>query len=129
MLQTSKSLVLATNNITASSALQIQEQFLSKVVYATRSIATTTCIRVDASALRTVAIFLRNSTIYQFTALMDIVVVDRPSEVNRFSVRYCFLSHRYNQRLIVEVFTNETGTLPSLSMGLLTYNKLFASAG
>lgn len=115
MLQPTKQLIIATSNIPAKAVRRIRKM-LPRLVYTTRSVALATVIRVRPKTLRHVAVFLKNSTLYQFKTLTEIAVVDRPSEVNRFSVRYCFLSYRYNQRVIVELYTNETRSIPSLTL-------------
>jgi len=57
----------------------------------------------------------------EFT-LVDIAAVDRLATRGRFAVTYCLLSYRYNTRLTIVAYTNETLTLPSVKA-------VFPSAG
>lgn len=63
------------------------------------------------SSLRTRHLVLRD--LFQFH-LVDIVAIDRIGLVGRFVVKYLLLSHVYNARTIVTLFTNETLSVPSL---------------
>jgi len=71
-------------------------------------------LRTTRAGVRPIAIFLRNSSVFQTSQLVDITATDRPEQKGRFSVKYNFLSTRYQFRVTVEVFTNET--LPLLSL-------------
>jgi NADH:ubiquinone oxidoreductase subunit C len=53
------------------------------------------------------------SSYYRFT-LVDIAAVDRLAARGRFAVKYLLVSHHYNVRLTVELFANETLTVPSV---------------
>ena len=48
-------------------------------------------------------------------ALLDITVVDYPEETQRFKVVYLFLSHEFNQRMILSYFINENEFISSIT--------------
>ena len=58
--------------------------------------------------------FLKNHT-YTKAYLMDLVVVDYPSEKKRFKVIYSLLSYKINTRLHLVVYVQETEHLLSIS--------------
>jgi len=72
-------------------------------------------VRTTREGLRAIAIFFRNSSVFQANSLVDIAVTDRIDQKGRFSVKYNLLSTRYQLRVSVEVFTNETLSIPSLA--------------
>lgn len=85
-------------------------------------------VRTSSTKLRALALYLRNSTCAQFRTLVDIAVVDKLLPRGRFVVNYLFLSMVTNQRLTVQVYANETTTLPSLSTPLIGHGRFFPSA-
>jgi len=86
-------------------------------------------VRTSPTALRSLTLYLRHSTHLQFRSLVDIAVVDRLRASARFSVNYLFLSVPTNQRLLIQLFANETSTIPSLSIPYANGQRYFASAG
>ena len=86
-------------------------------------------LRTSAEKLRPVALFVRNSSLLQCRTLVDIAVVDKLLPLGRFSVNYMFLSMVTNQRVTVQLFANETTTIPSLATAFVKEQRLFASAG
>jgi NADH:ubiquinone oxidoreductase subunit C len=85
-------------------------------------------IRTSSSNIRSLALFFRNSTYFQFRTLVDIAVVDKLRPVGRFAVNYLFLSMHTNQRIVVQLFANETSTIPSLAVPFANGQRLFAGA-
>ena len=61
-------------------------------------------IETDKEDIIDVAIFLKTNQDTKFRQLIDITVVDYPEKNQRFEVVYLFLSHEFNQRLIVKIF-------------------------
>ena len=51
----------------------------------------------------------------KFRQLIDITVVDYPEEAQRFKVVYLFLSHEFNQRMILSYKINENEVISSLT--------------
>ena len=51
----------------------------------------------------------------KFKQLIDITAVDYPENIERFKIVYMFLSHEFNQRIIVSYFINENEVVPSLT--------------
>ena len=51
----------------------------------------------------------------KFRQLIDITVVDYPERNQRFDVVYLFLSHEFNQRLILKYSISENEVIPSLT--------------
>jgi len=85
-------------------------------------------IRTSASKLRALVLYIRNNSRLQFRTLVDIAVVDKLLAPGRFSVNYLFLSMVTNQRLTVQLYANETSTIPSLVSQFANGQRLFASA-
>lgn len=86
-------------------------------------------VRTSPQALRPLALYLRQATHFQLRSLVDIAVVDRLRASARFSVNYLFLSAPTNQRLLIQLFANETSTVPSLSIPYANGQRYFASSG
>jgi NADH dehydrogenase (ubiquinone) Fe-S protein 3 len=70
---------------------------------------------VSPKDLDKVVYFLKNSTLCQYTCIVAVSGVDYPERKNRFEVSYELLSVRYNSRIRVKTFINETTSLPSLT--------------
>ena len=51
----------------------------------------------------------------KFRQLIDVTVVDYPENVQRFKLVYLFLSHEFNQRIILSYTINENEVIPSLT--------------
>ena len=79
--------------------------------------------------LRALALIIKASALTQATLLTDIVVTDRLEQAGRFSVKYLFLSLRYNQRMVVELFARETTIIPSLAAPFAMGQRIFSGAG
>lgn len=59
--------------------------------------------------------FLSKHTNSQFDVLIDVCGVDYPDRKNRFEIIYSLLSLRYNVRLNISCFLNETDVMPSIT--------------
>ena len=58
-------------------------------------------IEIDKDDLIDVTLFLKSNKDMKFRQLIDITVVDYPEKSQRFKVVYLFLSHEFNQRIIL----------------------------
>ncbi len=72
-------------------------------------------IITDKEDIIDVALFLKTNPDTKFRQLIDITVVDYPEINQRFEVVYLFLSHEFNQRLIVKYSIAEHEVIPSLT--------------
>ena len=72
-------------------------------------------IETDKEDIIDVALFLKTNQDTKFRQLIDITVVDFPERNQRFEVVYLFLSHEFNQRMIVSYFINENELITSLT--------------
>jgi len=72
-------------------------------------------ITIESKDLLNVALFLKNNENTKFRQLIDITVVDYPEHSQRFKVVYLFLSHEFNQRIILSYLINENEVIPSLT--------------
>ena len=72
-------------------------------------------IEIDKEDLIDVTLFLKTNKNTKFRQLIDITVVDYPDQVQRFKVVYLFLSHEFNQRLILKYLISENEVIPSLT--------------
>ena len=72
-------------------------------------------IYIDSKDLIDVTLFLKTSENTKFRQLIDITAVDYPENPQRFKVVYLFLSHEFNQRIILSYLINENEIIPSLT--------------
>jgi NADH-quinone oxidoreductase subunit C len=62
-----------------------------------------------------VALFIKNNQETKFRQLIDITVVDHPENNQRFEMVYLFLSHEFNQRIILKYLISESEIVSSLT--------------
>jgi NADH-quinone oxidoreductase subunit C len=72
-------------------------------------------IEIDKDDLLDVVLFLKTNKDMKFRQLIDITVVDYPESSKRFKVVYLFLSHEFNQRIILSYLINDNEVIPSLT--------------
>ena len=78
-------------------------------------------LSIDNEDLLDVILFLKTNKDTKIKQLIDITAVDYPENSNRFKMVYLFLSHQFNQRIIINSLINENEVVPSLT-------KIFPSA-
>ena len=64
-------------------------------------------VDIDKDDLVDVVLFIKTNKDTKFRQLIDITVVDYPEKPKRFKVVYLFLSHEFNQRIILNYLINE----------------------
>ena len=72
-------------------------------------------IYIDSENLIDVTLFIKSNENTKFRQLIDITVVDYPENNQRFKVVYLFLSHEFNQRIILSYLIGENEVIPSLT--------------
>ena len=72
-------------------------------------------LNIDNVDLIDVSLFIKSNENTKFRQLIDITVVDYPEQTKRFKVVYLFLSHEFNQRIILTYLINENEVIPSLT--------------
>ena len=72
-------------------------------------------IEIDKDDLIDVTLFIKSNKNMKFRQLIDITVVDYPEQVKRFKIVYLFLSHEFNQRIILSYLINENEVISSLT--------------
>ena len=72
-------------------------------------------ITIDNEDLIDVTLHIKNNENTKFRQLTDITVVDYPENTQRFKVVYLFLSHEFNQRIILSYLISENEVIPSLT--------------
>ena len=72
-------------------------------------------ITIDNEDLIDVTLHIKNNENTKFRQLIDITVVDYPENAQRFKVVYLFLSHEFNQRIILSYLISENEVIPSLT--------------
>jgi len=72
-------------------------------------------IEIDKEDLIDVTLFIKTNKDTKFRQLIDITAVDYPEKTLRFKVVYLFLSHEFNQRIILSYFINENEVISSLT--------------
>ena len=78
-------------------------------------------LNIDNEDLLDVILFLKTNEDTKFKQLIDITAVDYPENSKRFKMVYLFLSHQYNQRIVISSLINENELVSSLT-------KIFPSA-
>ena len=78
-------------------------------------------LSIDNEDLLDVILFLKTNEDTKFRQLIDITAVDYPENSKRFKMVYLFLSHQFNQRIIISSLINENEAVSSLT-------KIFPSA-
>lgn len=114
---------------TTETALQNLYIELPALVSSVRNTPEGLVLRTTPSKLRPLVLYIRKSSLLRFTILTDIAVVDKTQTAGRFAVNYLFLSTTINQRLTIQLFANETTTIPSLAAPFANKQRIFASAG
>ena len=72
-------------------------------------------LETDKDDLVDICLFLKTNSDIKFRQLIDITVVDYPERNQRFDVVYLFLSHEFNQRLVLKYSISENEVIPSLT--------------
>ena len=72
-------------------------------------------LEIDKDDLVDVCLFLKTHNEIKFRQLIDITVVDYPERNQRFDVIYLFLSHEFNQRLVLKYSISENEVISSLT--------------
>ena len=72
-------------------------------------------LNIDNEDLIAVTLFIKNNENTKFRQLIDITAVDYPEDAQRFKVVYLFLSHEFNQRIILSCMISENEMIPSLT--------------
>ena len=72
-------------------------------------------IEINKENLIDVTLFIKTNKNTKFRQLIDLTVVDYPENIQRFKVVYLFLSHEFNQRMVLSYFINENEVIPSIT--------------
>ena len=72
-------------------------------------------LNIDNEDLIDISLFIKSNKGTKFRQLIDITVVDYPENIKRFKIVYLFLSHEFNQRVILTYSINENEVIPSLT--------------
>ena len=73
------------------------------------------CIEINKENLIDVILFIKTNKDTKFRQLIDLTVVDYPENSQRFKVVYLFLSHEFNQRMVLSYYINENEVIPSIT--------------
>ena len=72
-------------------------------------------IEINKEDLIDVTLFIKTNRYTKFRQLIDITVVDYPENPQRFKIVYLFLSHEFNQRIILSYSIKENEMISSLT--------------
>ena len=72
-------------------------------------------LSIDSEDLIDVTLFIKTNSEMKFRQLIDITAVDYPENEKRFKMVYLFLSHEFNQRIILSYMINENEVISSLT--------------
>ncbi len=70
---------------------------------------------IDSEDLIDVVLFVKTNKDTKFRQLIDVTVVDYPERPKRFKIVYLFLSHEFNQRMILSYDISENEVISSLT--------------
>ena len=70
-------------------------------------------LNINSEDLIDVTLFIKSNENTKFRQLMDVTVVDYPENTKRFKVVYLFLSHEFNQRIILSYLIGENEVISS----------------
>ena len=79
-------------------------------------------IETDKDDLVEICLFLKTNNETKFRQLIDITVIDYPERNKRFDVVYLFLSHEFNQRIVLKYSISENEVIPSLTSSFPSAN-------
>ena len=72
-------------------------------------------LNIDSEDLINVILFIKSNKNTKFRQLIDITAVDYSEKTQRFKIVYLFLSHEFNQRIILSYTISENLVTPSLT--------------
>ena len=72
-------------------------------------------LEIDSEDLIDVVLLVKTNKDTKFRQLIDITVVDYPERSKRFKIVYLFLSHEFNQRMILSYDISENEVIASLT--------------
>tara|TARA_B100001027_G_scaffold23461_1_gene13791 strand:- start:295 stop:900 length:606 start_codon:yes stop_codon:yes gene_type:complete len=72
-------------------------------------------LEIDSEDLIDVVLFVKTNKDTKFRQLIDITVVDYPERSKRFKIVYLFLSHEFNQRMLLSYEISENEVISSLT--------------
>ena len=72
-------------------------------------------LEIDSEDLIDVVLLIKTNKDTKFKQLIDITVVDYPERSKRFKIVYLFLSHEFNQRMILSYDISENEVISSLT--------------
>jgi NADH-quinone oxidoreductase subunit C len=72
-------------------------------------------ISIGNEDLIDVTLFIKSNENTKFRQLIDITAVDYPENTQRFKVVYLFLSHEFNQRIVLSYLISENEVISSLT--------------
>ena len=72
-------------------------------------------LTIDIKDLIDVTLFIKTNENTKFRQLIDLTVVDYPENAQRFKVVCLFLSHEFNQSIIINYLISENEVVPSLT--------------
>ena len=72
-------------------------------------------INIENKDLIDVTLFIKSNENTKFRQLIDVTVVDYPENTQRFKMVYLFLSHEFNQRIILNYLISENEVIPTLT--------------
>ena len=72
-------------------------------------------LNIDVEDILDVIIFLKTNSETKFRQLIDVTAVDYPENDRRFKLVYLFLSHEFNQRIIIDCFINDNEIVPTIT--------------
>ena len=64
-------------------------------------------LHIESKDLISVSLYIKSNENTKFRQLIDITAVDYPENAQRFKIIYLFLSHEFNQRIILSYLISE----------------------
>ena len=72
-------------------------------------------LSINTEDLLEVVLFLKTNIDFKFQQLIELTAADYPEKKKRFKMIYLFLSHKNNQRIVLDFFINENEMVQSIT--------------
>lgn len=91
------------------------KKIIKKFIYGIKINQNQISFYINGIKLLNILTFLKNNNISNFDKLIDIVVIDNISNINRFEINYVFWNILYEYRFNVKIFTNGNNIIYSIN--------------
>lgn len=91
------------------------KKIIKKFIYGIKINQNQISFYIVGTKLLNILLFLKNNNISNLDKLIDIVVIDNISNINRFEINYIFWNILYEYRFNIKIFTNGNNIIYSIN--------------